>query len=78
MTIHKNDKDKVYYVPENSPVYPSRFDTRIRLRSLTRGLLTQTELSDYLTGLPDDASNAEVRNYSEVIDEVEDSGNGLL
>lgn len=74
-----NKNDKVYYVPENSPVYPSRFDTRIRLRSLTRGLLTQTELSSYLTNLPDDASNAEVRNYSEVIEEADDSsGDGNL
>jgi len=71
--------DKVYYVPENSPVYPSRFDTRIRLRSLTRGLLTQNELSSYLTNLPDDSSNAEVRDYSEVIEEADDtSGNGNL
>jgi hypothetical protein len=69
-----NKNEKVYYVPENSPVYPSRFDTRIRLRSLTRGLLTQNELSTYLEQLPDDASNAEVRNYSEVIDESEDNG----
>ena len=73
----KNTNDKVYYVPENSPVYPSRFDTRIRLRSLTRGLFTQVELNDYLAKLPDDASNAEVRNYSEVIDESADDQGSL-
>jgi hypothetical protein len=73
-----NKDNKVYYVPKDSPVYPNRFDTRIRLRSLTRGLLSQTEVTQYLTDLPDDASNAEVRNYSEVVDEADDQGNGLL
>ncbi len=73
-----NKDNKVYYVPKDSPVYPNRFDTRIRLRSLTRGLLSQTEVTQYLTDLPDDASNAEVRHYSEVVDEADDQGNGLL
>jgi hypothetical protein len=73
-----NKDNKVYYVPKDSPVYPNRFDTRIRLRSLTRGLLSQTEVTQYLTDLPDDASNAEVRNYSEVVDESDDQGNGAL
>ena len=73
-----NKDNKVYYVPKDSPVYPNRFDTRIRLRSLTRGLLSQTEVTQYLTDLPDDASNAEVRNYSEVVDESDDQGNGPL
>jgi hypothetical protein len=73
-----NKDNKVYYVPKDSPVYPNRFDTRIRLRSLTRGLLSQTEVTQYLTDLPDDASNAEVRNYSEVVDEADDQGNGPL
>ncbi len=72
----QNKNDKVYYVPTDSPVYPNRFDTRIRLRSLTRGLLSPNEVEKYLSDLPDDASNAEVRNYTEIVDDDDASASG--
>lgn len=64
--------NKVYYVPKGSPVYPNPFDTRIRLRSLTRGLLSADEVKNYLSSLPDDSANAEFVDFNEIV-EGEDS-----
>lgn len=61
--------NKVYYVPKDSPVYPNRFDTRIRLRSLTRGLLSPEEVQNYLNSLPDEAANAEYVDLNNITDE---------
>jgi hypothetical protein len=57
---------KVYFIPQGSPVAPDRFDTRIRLRSLTRGLIRAEDLEKHLKSLPDDAASGEVRPYLEV------------
>jgi|GEM_PF-1630603 len=68
--------NKVYYVPKDSPVYPNRFDTRIRLRSLTRGLLSPEEVQTYLTNLPDDAANGEFVDFNAIVedeDQIEDT-----
>jgi hypothetical protein len=64
--------NKVYYVPKGSPVYPNPFDTRIRLRSLTRGLLSEDEVKNYLDSLPDDSANAEFVDLNAIL-EGEDS-----
>lgn len=65
---------KDYYVPKDSPVFPSRFDTRVRLRSLTLGLLEQEELDAHLEALPDESENADFVDFNSVVegDEVEE------
>lgn len=60
---------KDYYVPENSPVFPSRFDTRVRLRSLTLGLLKQEELDSHLEALPDESENAEFVDFNSIVED---------
>jgi hypothetical protein len=62
-----NKKDKIYYAPENSPVVPHPFDVRIRLRSLTRGLISHDDVKKYRENLPDDAANADFRPFAEII-----------
>jgi hypothetical protein len=57
---------KVYFIPEGSPVAPDRFDARIRLRSMTRGMLPTDDLAKHLKNLPDDAAHGDVRDYTEV------------
>jgi hypothetical protein len=63
----KKIEKPIYYNPENSPVVPDRFDVRIRLRSLTRGLISQEDVKKYRENLPDDALNADFRPFTEVI-----------
>jgi hypothetical protein len=63
--------DKVYYVPKDSPVYPNKFDTRVRLRSLTLGLLKYDEIKAHEDQLPDESANAEFRDFNTVIEEDE-------
>lgn len=66
---------KEYYVPKGSPVFPSRFDTRVRLRSLTLGLLNQEELDAHLEALPDESANAEFIDFNSIVegDDVEET-----
>ncbi len=59
--------DKIYYNPAGSPVVPDRFDVRIRLRSLTRGLITHDDVKSYRENLPDEANNADFRPFAEII-----------
>ncbi len=66
-------KDPVYFAPPGSPVVPASYDTRIRLKSQMRGVLTQADLKKYLESLPDDAANAVVLNYSDVVGGTDDS-----
>jgi hypothetical protein len=72
----KSDKP-IYYSPANSPVVPDRFDVRIRLRSLTRGLLTHDDVNKYRTNLPDDANNAEFRPFAEIIGQDNSGGEAV-
>ena len=36
--------DKTYYIPEGSPVAPSKFDVRVRSRYLSQGKLEASDL----------------------------------
>ena len=60
---------KVYYVPEDSPVFPNRYDTRVRLRSLTLGILKQEDLDSHLTSLPDESENAEFVEFNSIVED---------
>ncbi len=71
----KNDK-AIYYNPPNSPVVPDQFDVRIRLRSLTRGLISQEDVKKYRENLPDDAANADFRPFAEITGH--DAGNDSM
>ncbi len=65
---------KVYFVPKNSPVYPSVFDTRVRLRSLTLGLIKPGELEKHLEALPDESANADFIEFNAIINNEEAEG----
>lgn len=78
-------KDTIYFVPEDSPVLPSKFDVRVRLRYLTRGELTLVELKKYKDGLSDDSNFAEQRDYEALINDQipegaagDDASNGSI
>ena len=62
-------KDKVYFTPDNSPVAPDLFDVRVRTQYLSRGVITQDELTAYLSNLPDETENAEARLLEQVLGE---------
>jgi len=47
------------------------FDTRVRLRSLTLGLLKPEDLEKHLASLPDEAGNAEVVDFNSIVDNEE-------
>ena len=68
-------KDKNAAFPSTSPVVPDQFDTRIRLRNLSRGVLTQEELAKYQKALPDESANAEFLSFEELVGEVGVSNN---
>lgn len=69
-------KSDIYFTPEDSPVRPNPFDTRVRLRNLTRGDITQEGVQKFLNGLPDETSHAEIRGYTDVIYEESNESNG--
>ena len=72
-----SQKDSVYFAPEGSPVVPGRFDSRIRRRSLTRGIVTRDELKAHLNNLPDDKAVADFRDYEALVkDESVESSSG--
>lgn len=60
---------KHYYVPAGSPVYPNLFDTRVRLRSLTLGLLKPEELEKHLAELPDESANADFVEFNSIVED---------
>jgi hypothetical protein len=69
----KTDPSSVYYIPAGSPVAPDPFDVRIRLRSLSKGGMQNESLKKYLDSLPDDASNAVVVKFGDLVnDETSD------
>jgi len=65
--MSKKTDTSIYYAPKGSPVVPDRFDVRIRLRSLTRGLISHDDVKTYRAELPDDAANADFRPFAEII-----------
>ena len=71
--------DEVYFAPEGSPVVPHRFDARVRLRSLTRGILTLDDLKKHADSLADESSHGETRSFDalvkdESVETTSDSG----
>ncbi len=60
-------KDSIYFVPADSPVLPSKYDVRVRLRYLTRGEITLQELKKHKESLPDDTNFAEQRDYEALV-----------
>jgi hypothetical protein len=71
------EKDDTYKRPDSSPVLPDAFDCRIRLRSLTRGEITQADLKKYHDALPDDAANADFRDYDQLMSQEGADGTSL-
>lgn len=69
-------KESVYFIPAGSPVAPDPFDVRIRLRSLSKGGMQDVVLKKYLDSLPDDANNAVVTKFGDLVnDESSDTSN---
>lgn len=62
---------KEYFVPAGSPVYPDKFDTRVRLRSLTLGLLKPEDVEKHLESLPDEAANADIVDFNSIVENEE-------
>jgi hypothetical protein len=62
-------QDAVYFTPEDSPVRPNPFDTRVRLRSLSRALITPAELKKHLQSLPDETHQATYRSLDALLNE---------
>jgi hypothetical protein len=62
-------QDSVYFTPEDSPVRPNPFDTRVRMRSLSRALITAAELKKHLQSLPDDTASANYRSLEALLNE---------
>ena len=69
-------QDEIYYVPAGSPVGPDKFDTRLRMRNLTRGVITPDEVKKFQTSLPDDTDSAEFRSYDEILNREETAAGG--
>jgi hypothetical protein len=65
--------DHIYQTPKDSPVVPSPFDKRVRLRNLTRGVVSKTEVDAHLKTLPDETSHADFRDYEKLVKSEDDS-----
>ena len=66
-------KDKVYFVPEGSPVHPDLYDTRVRLMMIKSGKLRPEDLKKKFSTLPDDSSHADFRDYRTVVNDNDTS-----
>jgi|GEM_PF-1495762 len=64
-----NPKESVYFIPAGSPVAPDPFDVRIRLRSLSKGGMQNEALKKYLDSLPDEANNAVVVKFGDLVND---------
>ncbi len=60
-------KDEIYTVAPDSPVLPDKFDCRVRRRHLTRGVVSLEDLKVFAKNLPDDAVNAEFRDFEALV-----------
>ena len=61
----------VYFIPEGSPVAPDLYDWRVRLRFKSKGVITAQGLKGYIDSLPDEASNAVVLNFNDIVSDEE-------
>ncbi len=62
-------KNLIYFTPEGSPVAPDKFDTRVRMRNLSKGLITRETLEKHLNALPDDTDAGEYRSFDSIVNE---------
>ena len=66
--------NKVYYIPEGSPVAPGLYDVRVQLRNRSRGVITNEDMKQHCLSLPDETENAEILSFDSVIGDERDAG----
>jgi len=62
-------KQPIYFIPEGSPVAPDKYDVRVRVRNLSKGLITRDSLEKHLNSLPDDTDQCEFRSFDSIVNE---------
>lgn len=56
-------------------VHEKKFDVRLQEKNLVRGVLTPKELDSYVSGLPNDAENAEWVSLESLAESLASEGN---
>ena len=64
------DPKSVYIFPEDSPVTPSIYDTRVRHLYLKKGIVSEEKLKNHLESLEDCSDLAESQNFLEVVSDL--------